>query len=40
MAFFLNASTEIAGFWAIFFVFIACISMPHFILMHLFYAKK
>lgn len=41
MAYFLNSSTtEWAGIWAIFFVFIACISLPHFILMHLFYASK
>lgn len=40
MAFLLNNSNDLAGIWAIFFVFIACISLPHFIMMHLFYAAK
>jgi lycopene beta-cyclase len=40
MAYFLSSSIDQAGIWAIFFVFIACISLPHFIMMHLFYASK
>lgn len=28
------------GLWATFFVFIACISFPHFLMMHLFYTSK
>ena len=38
----LNASyiQSIEGLWATFFVFIACISFPHFLMMHLFYKTK
>ncbi len=40
MAYFQTNTRDLAGFWAIFFVFIACVSLPHFVLMHLFYASK
>lgn len=40
MIYFLYNSVDISGIWPVFFVFIACISLPHFILMHLFYASK
>jgi Brp/Blh family beta-carotene 15,15'-monooxygenase len=31
---------NVEGLWAYFFIFIACISFPHFFLMHLFYKSK
>ena len=31
---------SIYALWTQFFIFIACISLPHFIIMHLFYQKK
>ena len=31
---------NIDSFWASFFIFLACISLPHFLLMHLFYRAK
>jgi len=37
IAFFVRDSANLHAFWANFFVFIACISLPHFVLMHLFY---
>ncbi len=40
MAFFQTNTRDLTGFWAIFFVFIACVSLPHFVLMHLFYTSK
>jgi Brp/Blh family beta-carotene 15,15'-monooxygenase len=40
MIYFFYNSIDISGIWPVFFVFIACVSLPHFILMHLFYASK
>jgi Brp/Blh family beta-carotene 15,15'-monooxygenase len=40
VAFFIRDSINPVGIWANFFVFISCISFPHFILMHLFYSSK
>jgi Brp/Blh family beta-carotene 15,15'-monooxygenase len=40
MAFFIRESIDLVGFWANFFIFIACISLPHFLLMHRFYLSK
>jgi lycopene beta-cyclase len=40
MAFFLNKAGDLTGIWAIFFVFIACVSLPHFMMMHLFYTSR
>jgi len=37
IAFFVRDTSNLNAFWANFFVFIACISLPHFVLMHLFY---
>jgi Brp/Blh family beta-carotene 15,15'-monooxygenase len=37
IAFFIRDFLDLAGLWAIFFIFIACISLPHFVMMHLFY---
>jgi cell division protein FtsW (lipid II flippase) len=37
IAFFVRDSANKHAFWANFFVFTACISLPHFVLMHLFY---
>jgi hypothetical protein len=37
IAFFVRNTDNLQAFWANFFVFIACISLPHFVLMHLFY---
>jgi Brp/Blh family beta-carotene 15,15'-monooxygenase len=37
IAFFVRNTANLNAFWANFFVFIACISLPHFVLMHLFY---
>jgi len=31
---------DMDGLWASFFIFIACISLPHFVMMHLFYKPK
>ena len=39
IAFFVRDSSNLQAFWANFFVFIACISLPHFVLMHLFYSS-
>lgn len=36
-AFFFRDFIDLPGLWANFFVFIACISLPHFVLMHIFY---
>jgi len=40
IAFFIRDSSNLQAFWANFFVFIACISLPHFVLMHLFYSSN
>ena len=40
IAFYSTEIQHINGLWAIFFMFIACISFPHFILMHVFYNSK
>jgi Brp/Blh family beta-carotene 15,15'-monooxygenase len=40
ISFYSNEIQNINGLWAIFFMFIACISFPHFILMHVFYNSK
>jgi lycopene beta-cyclase len=40
MVFFYNHSPNPVAVFSLFFVFIACISLPHFIMMHLFYVKK
>lgn len=40
IAFCSNEIVSIDGLWAKFFIFIACISFPHFLLMHLFYKAK
>ena len=39
IAFCVRDSANLNAFWANFFVFIACISLPHFVLMHLFYSS-
>ena len=39
IAFFVRDTANLNAFWANFFVFIACISLPHFVLMHLFYSS-
>ena len=39
IAFFVRSSSNFEGLWANFFIFIACISLPHFVLMHLFYVS-
>lgn len=39
IAFFVRDTSNLNAFWANFFVFIACISLPHFVLMHLFYSS-
>jgi lycopene beta-cyclase len=39
IAFFVRDSDNLHAFWANFFVFIACISLPHFVLMHLYYSS-
>ena len=39
IAFCVRDSANLNSFWANFFVFIACISLPHFVLMHLFYSS-
>jgi hypothetical protein len=40
IAFFVRDTSSLKAFWANFFVFIACISLPHFVLMHLFYSSN
>ncbi len=40
IAFFVRNTDNLNAFWANFFVFIACISLPHFVLMHLFYISN
>jgi len=40
IAFFVRNTDNLKAFWANFFVFIACISLPHFVLMHLFYISN
>jgi lycopene beta-cyclase len=40
MAFYINKISSINGLHEKFFIFIACISFPHFILMHLFYKSE
>jgi Brp/Blh family beta-carotene 15,15'-monooxygenase len=40
IAFFVRDTSNLQAFWANFFVFIACISLPHFVLMHLFYSSR
>lgn len=35
-----NEIASMAGFWANFFIFISCISFPHFFLMHVFYKSR
>jgi len=40
IAFFVRNFIDLAGLWANFFIFIACISLPHFVLMHFFYRSK
>lgn len=37
---FANELNSITNLWSNFFIFIACISFPHFILMHIFYKKQ
>ncbi len=39
IASFVRDTSNLNAFWANFFVFIACISLPHFVLMHLFYSS-
>jgi len=39
IAFCVRDTANLNAFWANFFVFIACISLPHFVLMHLFYTS-
>jgi lycopene beta-cyclase len=40
IAFFIRDFIDLSGLWANFFIFIACISLPHFVMMHLFYNSK
>jgi lycopene beta-cyclase len=40
IAFFIRDYIDLSGLWANFFIFIACISLPHFVLMHLFYKSR
>ena len=40
IVFYANDFVTLEGFWANFFIFIACISFPHFLLMHIFYKTK
>lgn len=40
IAFFIRDFIDLSGLWANFFIFVACISLPHFVLMHLFYNSK
>jgi lycopene beta-cyclase len=40
IAFFIRDYIDLSGLWANFFIFIACISLPHFVMMHLFYNSK
>jgi Brp/Blh family beta-carotene 15,15'-monooxygenase len=40
IAFYAKEFVSIEGLWANFFIFIACISFPHFFLMHIFYKTK
>ena len=40
ISFYSNEIQNLNGLWAIFFMFIACISFPHFMLMHVFYNAK
>jgi lycopene beta-cyclase len=40
VAYTLNTTLTETRFWSGFFIFLACISLPHFLLMHLFYKSK
>jgi lycopene beta-cyclase len=40
IAFFIQDFIDLSGLWANFFIFVACISLPHFVMMHLFYKSK
>jgi len=40
IVFYAKDLVSLESFWANFFIFIACISFPHFFLMHIFYKTK
>jgi lycopene beta-cyclase len=40
ITFFIRDYIDLSELWANFFIFLACISLPHFVLMHLFYANE
>ena len=40
IVFYAKEFVSLEGLWANFFIFIACISFPHFFLMHIFYKRK
>lgn len=40
IALFVRSSPDFESLWASFFIFVACVSLPHFVLMHLFYASN